>query len=108
VVSDALTVDQAMARSLHRIDVRLPPEIQSVTEVQHELQFLRKHQSNDGSALHVFATVDGAEVEIRSGFKYRPSLDLHQQMTDVFGSESVKFYVEGLEPTEPARYSARS
>ena len=108
VVSDALTVDQAMARSLHRIDVRLPPEIQSVTEVQHELQFLRKHQSNDGSALHVFATVDGAEVEIRSGFKYRPSLDLHQQMTDVFGSESVKFYVEGLEPTEPARYGSRS
>ena len=45
VVSDALTVDQAMARSLHRIDVRLPPEIQSVAEVQHELQFLRIPES---------------------------------------------------------------
>ena len=51
--------------------------------------------------------VDGVEVEIRSGFKLRPSLDLYQQLTDSFGPESVVAYVEGLEPTELARFGAR-
>lgn len=107
VVSDALTIDQAMARSLHRIDIRLSPQIQSVSEVQHKLQSLQKHQSSEGAALHVFATVDGVEVEIRSGSKFRQSLDLYQQLTDLFGSKSVVVYIESLDPTEPVRFGAQ-
>jgi DNA polymerase-3 subunit alpha len=107
IVSDALTIDQALSRALHRIDVRLPAGIQSVSEVQDHLRSLHQHQSGEGASLHAFATVDGVEVEIRSSFKLRPSLDLYQQLTDSFGSDSVVAYVEGLEPTEPARFGAR-
>ena len=107
VVSDALTIDQAMARSLHRIDIRLSPQIQSVSEVQHKLHSLQKHQSSEGAALHVFATVDGVEVEIRSGSKFRQSLDLYQQLTDLFGSKSVVVYIESLDPAKPVRFAAK-
>ena len=107
VVSDALTIDQALSRALHRIDIRLPAGIQSASEVQDHLRSLQQHQSAEGASLHAFATVDGVEVEIRSGFKLRPSLDLYQQLTDSFGPESVVAYIEGLEPTEPARFGAR-
>ena len=93
VVSEALTIDQELARSLFRIDVRLPLEIQSASDIQHQLHSLQKHQSIEGAALHVFAVVNGSEVEIRSGLKFRPSLDLYQQLTDLFGSKSVVFYV---------------
>ena len=107
IVSDVLTVDQALSRSLHRLDVHVPPGTQSASEVQDHLRSLQKHQSGEGASLHVFVTVDGVEVEIRAGFKLRPSLDLYQQLIDSFGSESVNAYVEGLEPTEPARFGVR-
>lgn len=107
VVSEALTIDQALSRALHRIDVRFPSGIQSASEVQHQLRSLQEHQSSEGASLHAFATVDGVEVEIRAGFKLRPTLALYQQLTDSFGLESVVVYVEGLEPTEPARFGAR-
>ena len=74
IVSDALTIDQALFRALHRIDVRLPAGIQSASELQDHLRSLQQHQSGEGASLHAFATVDGVEVEIQSGFKLRPSL----------------------------------
>ena len=64
IVSDALTIDQALSRALHRIDIRLPAGIQSASEVQDHLRFLQQHQSAEGASLHAFATVDGVEVEI--------------------------------------------
>ena len=107
VVSEALTIDQALSRALHRVDVRFPDTVGSVSEVQTHLQLLQRHQSNEGASLHAFATVDGVEVEIRSGFKIRPTLDLYQQLIDMFGSDSVFTYIEGLEPAEPVRFGAR-
>ena len=107
VVSDALTIDQALSRSMHRIDIRIPQSITSVDEIQSHLNLLQQHAQVDGISLHAFLMIDGVEVEVRSGLRFQPSLELYQQLTNCFGADSVVVYLESLEPSEPVRFGAR-